>query len=254
MKDHLAQNLFSYDRRRQEVPMKKVKNKLAAILNAITFAEAGEHHTAQEFLDESSALTESDVVESRKELELGQELRSHPYTFERQLAATAFAEAADFETALELAGPAERPRTVLLVIEGNAPDQAAFSYALSLCKRMNLRMDILQTVPASEAKRDSRPLGKQGDAVSRELKGLLRRLEQEGVPFRVTVLRGDVNERLCDYTVVHKSVIMIVYDSPKVRDDHMKSRGWERVFDSISRRLAVPLVRVEEKEPLGQPS
>jgi hypothetical protein len=235
--------------------MKRVKHKITAILNAITFAEAGEHETAQKFLDQSPE--PSPLPDATRSAQPGFgtpdiEPESFGHKLEHRLAAATFAEAADFRTARDLVGSGDRPRTVLLVIEGDAPDHTAFSYALALCKRMGLKMDILQTIPMSESKPEPAPSMPHGAAVPRELSRLLRQLEEEGVPFGVTVIRGDVNEKLCDYTTLHKDVIMIVYDSPKVREEPSKSRGWERIFDAISRKLAVPLVRVVEKQPVRQ--
>jgi hypothetical protein len=68
------------------------------------------------------------------------------------------------------------------------------------------------------------------------------------------VLREEMNERLCTYTMLHKDVIMVVYDSQGAREEPERGHAWERLFENISRKLAVPLVTVAGKHPVGQAS
>jgi hypothetical protein len=235
--------------------MKRVKEKITAILNAIAFAEAGEHETAQAFLQEASETAPSAETQDRATI-TGEEVRTENFVrrIEEHLAAAAFAQAADFKTAQELASPEKRTRSLLLVIEGETPDPAAFSYGLALCRRMNLHMDILQVVHTPDPEREPRPLARGEAQVPKELGRLLRQAETEGVPFKATVLRGEVNQRMCTHSMLHKDVMMVVYDSPGSREEPPKGRAWDRIFESISEKLAVPVVTVAGKQPVGQVS
>ncbi len=57
---------------------------------------------------------------------------------QQHMAAIAYAEAGEFQSAEEIIQPGPKSHnTVLLVIEGENPDPSAFSYAVNLCKRTN---------------------------------------------------------------------------------------------------------------------
>ena len=235
--------------------MKRAKDKITAMLNAITFAEAGEHETARQYLEESPAPAQ--VLENNQrshDTARGSATRDLLQTLQEHLVASVFAQAGDFRTAEDMLHPAERPRTVLLVIEGKNPDEAAFHYALGVCKRTGAQMDILHLMGGSVEERELSDLARLREKLSATLGPLLRQLESEGVPFRVTLRFGDVREKLYRYATRHTDVVMAVYDPITSREESTGSRGRQRMVEKISRRLSIPLVIVSERHPIGQMS
>jgi hypothetical protein len=235
--------------------MKRTKDKITALFNAITFAEAGEHESAKKYLDEMSEPSRAEATKLPKGvIAAATDQKGLKEKLEDHMAAVAFAEAGEYQLAESISRAEPQPRTVLLVIEGDSPDADAFSYAMSLCKRMNLEMDILQVVGSlpSQTRRESSSWDR--DRAAERVQALSRQLEQGGIPFKTTVRRGDVNELLYDYAKIHKDVFMVVYDSPRAKENSADSKVWQRIVDSISRRLSIPLVTVVGKQPVGQPS
>ena len=78
-----------------------------------------------------------------------------------RLAAVAFAEVGEFETAQEMLRSTKRLQTVLLVIEGETPDEDTFSYAVRLCQRMEAEIDILQIIDRNDNSNDYDLLSRQ---------------------------------------------------------------------------------------------
>lgn len=232
--------------------MKRAKDKITAMLNAITFAEAGELDTAQELLEtppESVEVLES--IHSRQEPDAEQDISLFD-TVEAHMAAVAFAEAGEFQAAGDFIKAGNKSRAVLLVIEGRDPDEAAFSYAMGLCKRMDAHMDILLVVRKSANPGNEEISPSLRAAIQGRLAPLVRELELATVPFSLIICRGDMREKLYEFALRHKDIRMVVYDSPKAREDSAVSRGWHRMIETISRRLSIPLVVVSAKQPLEE--
>ncbi len=165
--------------------------------------------------------------------------------FQKSLAAITYAEAGEFDTATDLLNSG-RQKTVLLVVEGEYPDLSAFNYALNLCKRMDAELDILQVINQS-LRNDYDLLSDKISEGSRNTIGLVRRLEESRVPFKVTIRLGDVNTKLINYAKRHKDVVLVVFDSPKLKNSSY-AKPWSRLLEEISRQLSIPLVTVMEKQ------
>jgi len=138
------------------------------------------------------------------------------------------------------------------VIEGNDPDEAAFSYAMGLCKRMDAHMDILLVVRKSDNGNNDEISTALRESIQARLAPLVRELELSAVPFSLIICRGDMREKLYDFAMRHKDIRMVVYDSPKAREESAVTRGWHRMIETISRRLSIPLVVVSAKQPLEE--
>ncbi len=232
--------------------MRRAKDKITAMLNAITFAEAGEADSAQEFLDASPVSAEVlqetpslHEAETREKMSIFDKVEAH-------MAAVAFAEAGDFNAARDYVRSGSKSRAVLLVIEGNDPDEAAFSYAMGLCKRMDAHMDILLVVRKSDNSNNDEISPSLRESIQGRLAPLVRELELSAVQFSLIICRGDMREKLYDFAMRHKDIRMVVYDSPKAREESAVSRGWHRMIETISRRLSIPLVVVSAKQPIGE--
>ncbi len=221
--------------------MKKTKDKITALLNAITFAESGEHETAVQYLEEASPPAEAEVSSEHSDPTfVAKKTRSLRQRLEEHLTAMAFAEAGDFRSAGEILGVQERQRTVLLAIEGEDPDPASFNYAASLCRRLDARMSVLVIT------------GARGDEAGTErIRALCKRLEGDGIPVNVETTRGESNRHLVDYAKHHKEIITVVYDSPKTRQRTSESKAWQRIAEELSNKLSIPLVTVLSKQQMG---
>jgi hypothetical protein len=167
---------------------------------------------------------------------------------QQHMAAIAYAEAGEFQSAEEIIQPAPKSRTVLLVIEGENPDPSAFSYAVNLCKRTSAELDILQVIQISAKGEDYELLSQKMANSSRHLVDLVRQLEQTAVPFKVTMRLGEPASKLVNYAKRHKEVAMVVLDSPKAREASAKNGAWARWVKELSRQLSIPLIAVLDKQ------
>ncbi len=196
---------------------------------------AGDGHLKGENLTEK-------VQSSPKKKSFLQRLQSH-------MAAVAYAEAGEYQSARELLDPVPRSKTVLLVIEGETPDAASFSHALSLCKRTGGDLDVLQVIPLIGGESHYERLRDEMTRGSGHLADLVRQAHEAGVPFKITVRQGEVNEKLFDYAKRHKDVAMVILDSPRARAALPKDKVWDRFAESVCQQLSIPLVTVMPKDP-----
>ncbi len=165
-----------------------------------------------------------------------------------RLAAVAFAEMGEFEAAQEMAHPAKRLQTVLLVIEGETPDLDTFNYAMRLCQRMRGEIDILQIIDINNDAKDYELLSRRMSLGSTHIVSLLQKLETEDIPFKITIRIGDINQKLFNYAKRHKDVAVVVLDSPKNKTSNGRQNVWSGLAETLSQRLSIPLVTVLDKE------
>jgi hypothetical protein len=196
--------------------------------------------TANEQLQSKAPLNGRSRAKSKKP-SLRERLQQH-------MAAIAYAEAGEFQSAEEIIHPARKSRTVLLVIEGENPAPSAFSYAVNLCKRTNAELDILQVIEISARGEDYELLSQKMANSSRHLVDLVRQLEQTAVPFKVTMRLGEPGSKLFNYAKRHKDVAMVILDSPKAREASAKNDAWARWVRELSRQLSIPLIAVLDKQ------
>jgi hypothetical protein len=234
--------------------MKKTKDRITSMLNAITSSDSGssqsdgkptKNRPGSEYSREAGSLNQATPAKSR--------LKSFRERLQHQMAAVAYAEAGEFDAATEIAAPMVKPKTVLLVIEGESPSPEPFAYALNLCKRTNSELDLLQVIEQSRKDDDYELLSNKMTEGSRNIVALVRQLEGEEVPFKVTIRLGDVSQKLFNYAKRHKDVSMVIFDSPKLRRGSEKSQAWSRLLENISHQLAIPLVTVEQKQAIPLP-
>ena len=125
--------------------MKKVKEKITAMLNAITFAEMDEAETALSFMDPAVGHVENSLLNHDKDSGILSYEESSVDAFERSMSAAVFAEAGEFSSANEILHPEPKPHIVALVIDNSNPNLHAINYTANLCKRIGAMMDILIT-------------------------------------------------------------------------------------------------------------
>ncbi len=234
--------------------MKKTKDRITSMLNAITSSDSGgsesdgkptKNRPESEHSREAGSLNQATPAKSR--------LKSFRERLQQQMAAVAYAEAGEFDAATEIAEPLAKSKTVLLVIEGESPSPEPFAYALNLCKRTNSELDLLQVIEQSRKGDDYELLSNKMTEGSRNIVALVRQLEEDGIPFKVTIRLGDVSQKLFNYAKRHKDVSMVIFDSPRLRKGSEKSQAWSRLLENISHQLSIPLVTVEQKQAVPLP-
>lgn len=232
--------------------MKKTKDRITSMLNAITSSGTSGGENVGEPSKNRSESEQSNHAGSRQQANPPRSrLKSFRERLQKQMAAVAYAEAGEFEAATELVGPSVRSKTVLLVIEGESPHTEPFAYALNLCKRTNSELDILQVIEQSRKDGDSELLSHKMTEGSRNIVGLVRQLEADGIPFKVTIRLGDVTEKLFNYARRHKDVAMVIFDTPRRGKGADKVQAFARILENISQQLSIPLVTVHQKQALA---
>jgi len=231
--------------------MKKVKQKLTAMLNAVTFAEAGEREAAIDFLEQDSrnheALNAGETAPPRSVASLGRNLIRR---LEDHMVAATFGEAGELETAREVLLTEERPKAVLLVMDGQPNDSDAFTYALHLCKRIQAEMEILAFAPGLRETPDGKDPSNKSPQFERATV-LSRRAAERGVPCSVTMHAGNLDDCLFDYVRLHKEITAVIYGSHGKRKASGGEPGLRRALEAIVAKLAIPFVTVLRKGPVG---
>jgi len=238
-------------RSRAEVAMKKMKDKLTAMLNAMTFAEAGEHEAAVEYLDQV-ADNHSAVSHSRKQPEqtpgtVGADLIQR---VEDHMAAAAFAEAGEFDSALEMLHQARHPRSVLLVLDGRQAESEAFTYAVNLCKRISAGIELLAFPTNTEKEMSTEGSSGKLDlpqGAHERLEVLWRIAEQHGVSCGLSVEPGNAGEDLFDYVLRHKEIAAVILGSLGKLQISGDKFSLQQALERIAERLSIPLVTVLKK-------
>jgi hypothetical protein len=165
----------------------------------------------------------------------------------RHMAAVAYAEAGEYQSARELVEYGPRSKTVLLVIEGKSSDPASFSHALSLCKRTGGDLVVLQVMPFRGGKCNKR-LTEDIDESAEQRAALVQRAHSAGVAVEIVTQSGEVNENLFDYAKRHKDVAMVILDSPQFRAKLPKDMVWKRLAEAVTQELSIPLITVMPKD------
>ncbi len=198
--------------------MKKTKNRITSMLNAIASpGPAGSKSEGEPTKNRHESEQHREADPSKQGTRSTSRLKNFRERLQQHMAAIAYAEAGEFEAAAELAEPLIKSKTVLLVIEGESPSPEPFAYALNLCKRTDSELDVLQVIEQSRKDGDYELLSHKMTEGSRNIVGLVRQLEQENIPFKVTIRLGDVSQKLFNYARRHKDVTMVIFDSPSLR-------------------------------------
>lgn len=160
---------------------------------------------------------------------------------QRSMAAIAYAEMGEHAAATQLLDPPPESKAVLLVIDGEEPDPASFTYALNLCRRNGNTLDILHVLPSSATRKVSR---------AREaLDELLPAVNEAKVPFRLTLKKGDIHKEIIDYVNENHRITMVILDSCRERPTGAAAKERTTFAEALARRLAVPLSMVRPKSP-----
>jgi hypothetical protein len=145
--------------------------------------------------------------------------------FEDAMAATAFAEAGEFETARETL---REQRKILLALIGEQSDINAFKYALNMCKRIDAELEILYV---SEPSNDL-------------LNQFRSELEKEGIKYYLIQKSGCLKEEILNYTNEKRGILFVVVESSEGLDINCKKA--DKILKESWKNLKCPLVVVSD--------
>jgi hypothetical protein len=216
--------------------MKRIKKKFEKMLKAITFAEAGEHETALEYFDNETQAHDARAFEheslrGRVNEDLIEQTESH-------LAAAAFAEAGEFDTALEILDIPKPFKAVLLVLDNADNGSDAFDYAVNLCRRMKASLEVLALTDGSDSV----------DGSAYEFMNL-RCAKQHGISCTVSVLSRNSQKDLVAYVQKHKEIVTIIDSCRHERKKKSNRPGLLRTLEIIVEKFSIPLVQVSQTNP-----
>jgi len=144
---------------------------------------------------------------------------------EAAMAASAFAEAGEFETARETL---HEGRKILLALKGAESDRNAFRYALNMCNRMDAKLEILHITPIPSD-------------LLREFKSELRK---ENIEYLFIKKNGSLEEEIRNYSGMKENVLFVVVEVSEGVDIHSKRS--EKIISNAWKNLKCPLVVVSQ--------
>lgn len=116
--------------------------------------------------------------------------------FEDMMAASAFAEAGEFETARQIL---RGNRRVLLGLRKEGISKKTLLYAMNACKRIGNGLDILYI------SNDNEETG--------ELREFMKVLQEKGIAFNLIKRRGCLKKEIIDYVKEKKNIDFVVIES-----------------------------------------
>lgn len=145
--------------------------------------------------------------------------------FEDIMAASAFAEAGEFETARTIL---KKKRRILLALTGDASDRNAFGYALDMCRHKGADLDILYV---SEVPRNL-------------LRQFRSRLRKEGIQYRLIQAGGSLEEDIENHTGRKRDKLFVVVEVSE--DAETYSRKEDRILSEAWKNLQCPLAVISK--------
>lgn len=144
--------------------------------------------------------------------------------FEDMMAASAYAEAGEFEAAKETA---KTPRSILLALSGRSSDRHAFRYAVNACKRTGAVLEIMYSPEAKDS-----------------LRQLESELQKDGIEHFSVRITGRMQDEIRHYTENRGSILFVVIEAPSEAGSGRRKAG--RQFENSWNRLKCPLVTVSK--------
>ncbi len=163
-------------------------------------------------------------------------------------------------------------KTVLFTIDGVTPDQKAFEYAVSLCKRIKAELSIFQVIRPRYYRKYLKKIrnnallaktivesamvaatfaeaGEHETAVdiitasSKQIEHLMQESEKAGVHCHFAITSGNPEKEIVNYVNGHRDVILTIYDvfGGGGTADRAEKKN---TLAKIKRDLSVPLVTV----------
>ena len=137
--------------------------------------------------------------------------------FEEIMSSAAFAEAGEVDTALKIL---HARRKVLLVLTGEETDMKAARYALNICKRIGIGIEILY-------------ITKRNDDIT-FLEQYLQELQTKGIEYQVIPCKETMKEEIIRFIEKEKGIQFVVIDSQDLVNDARRNKPetlkkWERL-------------------------
>lgn len=145
--------------------------------------------------------------------------------FENDLAAAAFAEAGELETAREMM---KEDRRILLAMTDEKKDMNAFKYAVNMCKRIGAALEIL--FPRVSGKKS--------------MDHFVAELNKEGIDHKITLVKKCLKEEILNYTDQRSDILFVVVESSDGLS--MKCKKSQINFSKSWKDLKCPLVVVSD--------
>lgn len=143
--------------------------------------------------------------------------------FEDIMAASAFAEAGEFETARQIL---RENRRILLALRKEGISKKTLLYAINACKRIGTGLDILFT--------------SNDDEETEELREFMETLEAEGIAFNLIKRKGCLKREIIDYVKEKKNIDFVVIEST----ENLERECREGTLSDAWSALRCPLVVV----------
>jgi len=157
-------------------------------------------------------------------------------------------------------------KKVLLAIDGLTPDQKVFQYAVGLCQRIRVELNIFQVIRPSVFKKYRASLRRKGLVVRRifeetmvaatyaeadehttALDMLARASEKAGVHCHFSVRSGNPDREIVNYVKSHRDVVMTIYDATGAGGlEDVGRSGKKSTLTRIKKDLDVPVITVEQ--------
>ena len=145
--------------------------------------------------------------------------------FDDAMAAAAYAEAGEFETARETL---KERRTILLALTGKNEDEKAFRFAMNACQRIRADLEILYSGPKKKV-----------------MPGRIRsQLHSEGIAYSFIKVDGCVREAVQKHTRRRSDIIFVVVESSDTLN--MECKKSQKIISKSWKDLKCPLVVVSE--------
>ena len=144
-------------------------------------------------------------------------IREFVKQMEEIMSAAAFAEAGESDTAIRILHSRKK---VLLVLTGEETDIKAAKYALNLCNRIKVGIEILYITKGNEEKAN--------------LHEYLKELQARGIEYQVTEYKESLKEAIMRFIQKEKGIQFVVVDSHDLGIDSEREakktlEGWEQM-------------------------
>jgi len=159
------------------------------------------------------------------------------------LNAITFAEAGEFDSALELLPKSGAGKVVLFVTDSRRPESDAFDHAVNLCKRIGAELEIV-SIADHFGSVESNDIP---SSTNERFSELFRLAGERNVRCTISVLSGKSSADLSEYFHNHRKVAAIIYGYHDGNRDSGPDSNLIRKLEKIVQTFSIPLVKVLER-------